>query len=103
MRPSAFIINTARGKIVDEKALAQALTSRKLASAGLEVFENEPQIYPTLIGMENEVMAPHIASATAETRLRMAELAAENLRAAFDGRRSPNLLNPEVLERAPNQ
>lgn len=103
MKPSAFIINTARGKIVDEEALVQALTSRKLAGAGLDVFENEPQIHPTLIGMENVVMAPHIASATAETRLRMAELAAENLLAAFDGRRPPNLLNPEVLERAPNQ
>ena len=97
MKPGAFIINTARGKIVDEEALIQALKSGRLAGAGLDVFENEPQIHPALIGMENVVMAPHIASATAETRLRMALLAAENLLAAFAGRRPPNVLNPEVL------
>jgi glyoxylate reductase len=99
MRPGAFIINTARGKIVDEDALVQALKSGRLAGAGLDVFENEPQIHPALIGMENVVMAPHIASATAETRLRlrMALLAAENLLAAFAGHRPPNVLNPEVL------
>jgi lactate dehydrogenase-like 2-hydroxyacid dehydrogenase len=97
MRPGAFIINTARGKIVDEEALVQALKSRRLAGAGLDVFENEPQIHPALIGMENVVMAPHIGSATAETRLRMALLAAENLLAAFAGRRPPNVLNPEIL------
>jgi lactate dehydrogenase-like 2-hydroxyacid dehydrogenase len=97
MRTGAFIINTARGKIVDEEALVQALKSERLAGAGLDVFENEPQIHPALIGMENVVMAPHIASGTAETRLRMALLAAENLLAAFAGHRPPNVLNPEVL------
>src|ERR1700690_2716322 len=97
MKPEAFIINTARGKIVDEEALVQALKSRRLAGAGLDVFENEPQIHPALIGMENVVLAPHIGSATAETRLRMALLASENLLAAFGGRRPPNILNPEVL------
>ncbi len=97
MKPGAFIINTARGKIVEEEALAQALKSGRLAGAGLDVFENEPQIHSELIGMENVVMAPHIASATTETRLRMARLAAENLLAAFGGRRPPNALNPEVL------
>ena len=97
MKPEAFLINTARGKIVEEDALVQALKSGRLAGAGLDVFENEPQIHSALIGMENVVMAPHIASATTETRLRMALLAAENLLAAFGGRRPPNALNPEVL------
>ena len=97
MKPEAFIVNTARGKIVDEEALVQALKSRRLAGAGLDVFENEPQIHPALTSMENVVLAPHIGSATTETRLRMALLASENLLAAFGGRRPPNILNPEVL------
>jgi lactate dehydrogenase-like 2-hydroxyacid dehydrogenase len=81
MKPNAILINTSRGKIVDEEALV---------SAG-------SQVHPALLEMKNVVMAPHIASATVETRLRMAELAAENLLAALDGRRPPNILNPEVL------
>jgi glyoxylate reductase len=97
MKPGAFIINTARGKILDEDALVKALKSGRLAGAGLDVFENEPQIHPELLGMDNVVMAPHIGSATSETRLSMAMLAAENLLAAFAGRRPPNVLNPEVL------
>jgi glyoxylate reductase len=97
MKSGAFIINTARGKIVNEDALVQALKSGRLAGAGLDVFENEPQIHPDLLGMENVIMAPHIASATAEARLRMALLAAENLLAAFAGKRPPNILNPDVL------
>jgi lactate dehydrogenase-like 2-hydroxyacid dehydrogenase len=97
MKPDAFIINTARGKIVEEEALVHALKSGRLAGAGLDVFENEPQIHPALIAMENVVLAPHIGSATRETRLRMALLATENLLAAFAGRRPPNILNPEVL------
>lgn len=97
MKLGAFIINTARGKIVEEDALVRALKSGRLAGAGLDVFENEPQIHSELIGMENVVMAPHIGSATTEARLRMALLAAENLLAAFGGRRPPNALNPEVL------
>jgi len=97
MKPTAFIINTARGKVVDEEALVRTLQSGGLAGAGLDVFENEPRVHSTLIEMENVVMAPHIGSATTEARLRMASLAADNLLAVFEGRRPPNLLNPEVF------
>lgn len=97
MKTGAFLINTARGKIMDEEALVQALKAGRLAGAGLDVFENEPQIHPALLKMDNVIVAPHIASATAEARMRMASLAAENLLAVFEGRRPPNVLNPEVL------
>jgi lactate dehydrogenase-like 2-hydroxyacid dehydrogenase len=98
MKPTAILINTARGKVVDEEALVQALQGGRLAGAGLDVFEHEPRVHPALLEMRNVVLTPHIASATAETRLKMAMLAAENLLAALDGRRPPNLVNPEVLE-----
>jgi glyoxylate reductase len=97
MKPSAFLINAARGPIVDEQALVQALAAGRLAGAGLDVFENEPQVHPALMAMDNVTLLPHIGSATAETRLRMAVLAADNLLAALRGDRPPNLVNPEVL------
>ena len=97
MKPSAFLINTARGKVVDEEALAQALKARRIAGAGLDVFEKEPQIHPELLKRDNVVLLPHVGSATAETRGKMAKLAAENLVAALEGRRPPNIVNPEVL------
>ena len=96
MKPSAFLINTSRGKVVDEEALVAALEARKIAGAGLDVFEQEPRVHPALIEMPNVVLAPHVGSGTGETRLRMAMLAAENLLAALDGRRPPNVVNPEV-------
>jgi len=96
MKPSAFIINAARGPIVDEEALVQALRVGRLAGAGLDVFENEPQVHPALMGMENVTLSPHVGSATPETRLRMALLASENLLAALRGERPPNLVNPEA-------
>jgi glyoxylate reductase len=96
MRSTAFLINTARGPIVDEEALVEALKSKRIAGAGLDVFEREPQVHPGLIELENVVLMPHVGSATTETRLRMAQLAAENLLAALAGRRPPNLVNPEV-------
>jgi len=98
MKPTAFVINTARGAIMDEEALVKALQAGKLAGAGLDVYEHEPKVHPALITMKNLVLVPHIGSATAETRLQMAFLAAANLVAALDGRRPPNLLNPEVLD-----
>lgn len=97
MKPTAFVINTARGTILDEEALVQALQAGRLRGAGLDVFEREPQLHPALIGMNNVVLLPHIGSATGETRLRMALLAVENLVAALYGKRPPNLVNPRVF------
>jgi glyoxylate reductase len=94
MKPSAFLINAARGPIVDEAALVQALQAARLAGAGLDVFENEPKVHPALLSLDNVTMMPHVGSATAETRLRMAMLASENLLAALRGQRPKNLVNP---------
>jgi len=96
LKPTAFLINAARGKCVDEAARVEALESKRLAGAGLDVFEHEPHVHPALLSMPNVVLAPHVGSATAQTRLAMAILAAENLLAALEGRRPPNLVNPEI-------
>ncbi len=98
MKSTAFLINTARGRVVDEEALVAALRARKIAGAGLDVFEQEPQVHPALATMDNVVLMPHVGSASAETRFKMAMLAAENLLAGLDGRRPPNLVNPEVFD-----
>jgi len=97
MKPTAFLINTSRGPVVDEAALVHALESKKIAGAALDVFENEPFIHPGL-KRPNVVLAPHIASASIETRTKMACMAAENVVALFKGQRPPNMLNPEVLK-----
>src|SRR5437588_6824592 len=97
MKPTAFLINTSRGSVVDEAALVAALESGKIAGAGLDVYENEPFIHPGL-KRANVVLAPHIASASLETRTKMACIAAENVVALFRGQRPPNILNPEVLK-----
>ena len=97
MKPSAFIINAARGPVIDEEALVQALQAGRLAGAGLDVFENEPQVHPELMAMDKVTLMPHVGSATAETRMRMALLASENLLAALRGERPPNLVNPEAI------
>jgi lactate dehydrogenase-like 2-hydroxyacid dehydrogenase len=96
LKPTAFLINAARGKCVDEAALVEALQSKRLAGAGLDVFEHEPHVHPGLLSLPNVVLAPHVGSATAQTRLAMAMLAVENLVAGLEGRRPPNLVNPEI-------
>jgi glyoxylate reductase len=97
MKPTAFLINTARGPVVDEAALVHALENGKIAGAGLDVFENEPIIHPGL-KRANVVLAPHVGSASLETRTKMACMAAENIVAFFNGQRPPNIVNPEVLK-----
>jgi glyoxylate reductase len=97
MKPTAFLINTSRGPVVDEAALVAALEERKIAGAALDVYENEPFIHPGL-KRANVVLAPHIASASLETRTKMACIAANNVVALFAGQRPPNILNPEVLK-----
>jgi glyoxylate reductase len=97
MKPEAILINTARGPLVDEKALVQALQNGTIAGVGLDVFEREPEVEPELLTMENVVLLPHIGSASQATRTRMATMAAQNLVAYADGKQPPNILNPEVL------
>ncbi len=97
MKPTAILINTARGPIVDEKALVRALRAGVIAGAGLDVFEHEPAVEPELLAMENVVLLPHIASASLKTRTLMATMASANLVAHAQGQRPPNVLNPEVL------
>lgn len=98
MKRTATLINTARGPIVDEAALVQALKSGVIARAGLDVFEEEPKIHPGLLELENAVLLPHIGSATTGTRGKMATMAAENVIARLAGQRPPNCVNPETLD-----
>lgn len=97
MKPDAFLINTSRGPVVDENALLAVLKQRRIAGAGLDVYENEPELTPGLDRLDNVVLLPHMGSATVETRRRMAELAVDNLLAGLKGRRPPNCVNPEVV------
>ncbi|HET8923643.1 MAG TPA: D-glycerate dehydrogenase [Candidatus Acidoferrum sp.] len=97
MKTTTFLINTSRGPVVDEAALVAALEARKIAGAGLDVYENEPVIHPGL-KRTNVVLAPHLASASLETRTKMACIAAQNVVAFFSGQRPPNLLNPGALK-----
>jgi glyoxylate reductase len=97
MKSSAYLINTSRGPVVDEAALAEALENKKIAGAALDVFENEPKAHPALLSRQDVILTPHIASASVETRTKMAVMAADNVVAFFSGRRPPNAVNPEVL------
>jgi glyoxylate/hydroxypyruvate/2-ketogluconate reductase len=99
MKPTATLTNVARGGIVDDAALAQALRERRIAAAALDVFEGEPKVHPDLLTVPNVVLTPHIASATVATRKAMANLAADNLIAALTGGQPPSPINPEVLRK----
>ena len=96
MKPSAILINTARGGVVDDAALVEALGAGRIRAAGLDVFEGEPKLHPGFLALKNAVLAPHVASSTEATRARMAMTAAKNLVAALSGGTPPNLLNPEA-------
>ena len=98
MKPTATLINIARGGIVDDAALAQALKEKRIFAAGLDVFEGEPKVHPELLKLSNVVLAPHIASATEKTRRAMVDLAVDNLRAALDGKKPLSLINAEVYK-----
>lgn len=97
MKPTATLINIARGGVVDDAALAQALAQRTIAAAGLDVFEGEPKVHPALLEVPNIVLAPHVGSATLATRRAMAGLAVTNLIEAFAGRTPPTAINSELL------
>ena len=99
MKKTAYLINAARGPVVDEAALAQALKEGWIAGAGLDVFEEEPTVHPGLMGLPNVVLAPHIASASAHTRLEMANLAVDNCLAVLEGKTPPTPVNLEALVR----
>jgi glyoxylate reductase len=97
MKKTAFVINTARGAIIDEAALVRALKAKRIAGAGLDVFEHEPKVHTELKRMRNVVLAPHLGSATPEVRELMANIVVDNIEALLAGRVPPNCVNPQVL------
>jgi len=97
MKRTAYLVNTSRGPVVDEEALAEALENKTIAGAALDVYEREPLVHPALLPRRDVILAPHIASASLDTRTKMAVMAAENVVALFAGRRPPNALNADAL------
>jgi glyoxylate reductase len=98
MKPTAFLVNTARGPVVDEKALVRALADKRIAGAGLDVYENEPKVEPALLSMQNVVLTPHLGSAVKELRESMANVVVDNILAVLEGRRPPNCWNTEIYK-----
>ena len=98
MKPTAYLVNTSRGPIVDEKALVRALKEKRIAGAGLDVFENEPTVEPELLGMSNVVLTPHLGSAVTELRESMAHVVVDNIEAVLAGKQPPNCWNPEIYK-----
>jgi glyoxylate reductase len=99
MKPTAYIINTSRGPVIDEAALVRALKSKKIAGAGLDVYEHEPQVSPELAAMTNVVLTPHLGSAVLELREGMANVVVDNCIALIEGKPPVSCLNPEVLKK----
>ena len=97
MKPTAVLVNTARGPVVDEEALAAALETGTIFAAGLDVYEREPEVHPRLLAAPRAVLLPHIGSASVATRTRMARVAADGVRAVLAGECPPNVVNPEAL------
>jgi glyoxylate reductase len=96
MKPTAVLVNTSRGPVIDEAALAAALRDGEIFAAGLDVFEREPEVHPDLLTLDNAVVIPHLGSATVDTRIAMGLLAADNLIAALEGQKPPALVNPDA-------
>jgi glyoxylate reductase len=97
MKPTAYLVNTSRGAVVDEAALTAVLAAKRIAGAGLDVFETEPHVAGALTGLANVVLTPHLGSAVMEVREKMANIVVDNILAVLEGKRPPNIVNPEVL------
>ena len=98
MKPTAVLVNTSRGPVIDEAALADALEAGEIFAAGLDVFEKEPEVHGKLLGLENAVVIPHLGSATVDTRNAMGHVVVDNVFAALDGERPPTVLNADAFE-----
>jgi glyoxylate reductase len=99
MKSTAYLINSARGPLVDEEALVRALEERRIAGAGLDVFEHEPRPHPKLLQMANVVVTPHVGSAVSELRAAMANVVVDNIVAVLDGRQPPNCWNAQIYSK----
>lgn len=99
MKPTAFVINTSRGPVIDEAALVRALREKKIAGAGLDVYEHEPRVSPELIAMPNVVLTPHLGSAVLSLREGMANVVVDNTIALIEGKAPVSCLNPETLKK----